>query len=111
MSSCNVGESIVWNMDGEGERETSAYEWFENVLTFSRDTITCNDVRYEDRVVRFKHSGNFTKVARVEGFTFCLPRFLNRTESNLKGRLRAVFGTTMKSSSRRMKTMEAARRR
>ena len=54
---------------------------------------------------------SFTKVARVRRLYFLPPtRFLNRTESNLKGRslVRAVFGTTMKSSSRRMKTMEAA---
>ena len=61
MSLCNVAANRscgTWMEKANGE--TSAYEWFENVLTFSRDTITCdNDVRYEDRVVRFKHSGNF----------------------------------------------------
>ena len=61
MSLCNVAANRscgTWMEKANGE--TSAYEWFENVLTFSRDTITCdNDVRYEDRVVRFKHSGKF----------------------------------------------------
>merc|ERR1712070_275691 len=61
MSLCNVAANRSCGTWGEkANGETSAYEWFENVLTFSRDTITCdNDVRYEDRVVRFKHSGKF----------------------------------------------------
>jgi actin-related protein len=59
MSLCNVAANRscgTWMEKLNGG--IGAYEWFENVLAFSRDTITCdNDVRYEDRVVRFKHSG------------------------------------------------------
>ena len=59
MSLCNVAANRscgTWIEKSDGK--TGAYEWFEDVLTFSRDTITCDDeIRYKERVVRFKQGG------------------------------------------------------
>ena len=59
MSLCNVAANRscgTWIEKSDGK--TGAHEWFEDVLTFSRDTITCDDeIRYKERVVRFKQGG------------------------------------------------------
>jgi len=59
LSLCNVAANRSCGTWTERASEIGAHKWFENVLAFAHENITCdNDVRHKvDRVIRFKQNG------------------------------------------------------